>query len=75
MLQFMGLQRVGHNWVTEEQQLAHLPVSLFFLFIEKCLENQSSRYTIWESTGNFKGHCFLKAYFLIGFCCYLTLIY
>ena len=46
MLQSMGLQRVGHNWVTEEQQLALLPVCVFFLFIEKCLENQSSRYTI-----------------------------
>ena len=45
MLQSMGLQRVGHNWVTEEQPLALLPISLF-LFTEKCLENQSSRYTI-----------------------------
>ena len=46
----------------ENVVLALLPVYLFF-FIERCLENQSSRYPK-ASAETFKGHCFLKARFL-----------
>ena len=33
MLQFMGLQRVGHNWATEQQQQQEAIVYIFILIV------------------------------------------
>ena len=39
MLQSMGFQRVGHNWVTEQQQQEYeiyLPISEETIILERC---------------------------------------